>query len=231
MSVVSRVALVACVSLFATSSIASAGDLLVPAKANYAQYNDWSGYYVGVFAGGAHGVWDSYFNRNNNHGFTQQGADGLAIGVYGGYNYQFANRWLLGAELDLGHSTAKQSNNIYDNDTSLSKYGTFGSARMRLGYTFDRLLLFGTLGVGVADITNNIQKGVNAGEQIVWEDQIRAGVTTGAGVEYAFSNDWAGRAEYVYTNYGSVNLRNTDGNPANFKNELHVLRVGVSHRF
>jgi len=231
MSVVSRVAMVACVSLFATSSIASAGDLLMPAKANSAQYYNWSGYYAGAFAGGAHGVWNSYFDRNDNHGYTEQGADGFAIGVYGGYNYQFANRWLLGAELDLGNSTAKQNRHIYDDDTSLSKYGTFGSARMRLGYTFDRILLFGTLGVGFADITNNIQKGVNKEEQIVWEDQIRAGVTTGAGVEYAFSDGWAGRAEYVYTNYGSVNLRNAADNPANFKNELHLWRIGVSHRF
>jgi len=231
MSAVLRVAIVACVSLFATSSV-EAGDFGLPTKANYATpYYDWSGFYVGAFAGGAHGVWDVNFARNDNHGHTEQGADGVALGVYGGYNYQFANRWVIGAEVDLGHSTAKQSNNIYDNDTSLAKYGTFGSARMRLGYALDRVLLFGTVGVGVADITNDIQKGRNAGEQVVWDDQVKAGFTTGAGIEYAFSNQWVGRAEYVYTNYGSVTLYNRDNNRADFKNELHLLRIGASYRF
>ena len=230
MNVVSRVAIIACVSLFATS-VVQAGDLPVRAPANYAPYYDWSGYYAGVFGGGSHGLWTVDLARNNNHGHTEQGADGLAIGVYGGYNYQLANRFVIGAELDLGHSSASQSNNIYDNDTSYTKYGTFGSARMRIGYAFDRLLVFGTIGVGIADMTNNIQKGRNAGEQFVWEDQIRAGVTTGGGVEYAFSDRGAGRAEYVYTNYGSVTLYNADNNRGDFKNEMHLVRVGVSYRF
>jgi len=204
--------------------------LAAPA-ANYAPYYNWSGYYAGVFAGGAHAVWTSDLARNDNHGHTEQGADGFAAGLYGGYNYQFANRFVVGAELDLGHSGASQSNNIYDNDTSLSKIGAFGSARVRIGYAFDRLLLFGTVGVGVANITNDIQKGRNAGEQFVWEDQVRAGFAAGGGVEYAFSDQWVGRAEYVYTDYGSVTLYNRDNNRADFKNELHLVRVGLSYRF
>ena len=102
---------------------------------------------------------------------------------------------------------------------------------MRVGYAFDRLLLFGTIGVGVASISNNIQKGRNAGEEVVWEDQVKAGVTTGAGVEYAFTNNWVGRGEYVYTDYGSVTLYNRDRNRADFRNEMHLLRVGASYRF
>ena len=153
------------------------------------------------------------------------------MGVYGGYNYQFANRFVIGGELDLGKSTASQQNQIFDNDTSLARFGVFGSARMRVGYAFDRLLLFGTIGVGVASISNNIQKGRNAGEEVVWEDQVKAGVTTGAGVEYAFTNNWVGRAEYVYTDYGSVTLYNRDRNRADFRNEMHLLRVGASYRF
>jgi outer membrane immunogenic protein len=225
-------AAIAASAFFIATSAASAGDLSLPsAAANYSPYYNWSGYYAGVFAGGAHGIWTVDFYRNNNHGHAEEGADGLAVGIYGGYNYQFANRFVIGGELDLGNSNASQSNNIFDNDTSLAKFGMFGSARMRVGYAFDRLLLFGTLGLSVANVTNDIQKGRNAGEEVVWENQLRAGVTSGAGAEYAFAKNWVGRVEYVYTDYGTVVLYNRDGNRAEFRNEMHLVRLGVGYRF
>ena len=219
--------------LFLAMQVAQAADVrrLEPVPASYSPYTNWSGFYAGVFAGGAHGVWTVDFYRNNNHGHAEEGADGVAFGVYGGYNYQFANRFVIGAELDLGKSTASQNNNIFDNDTSLARFGVFGSARARFGYALDRLLLFGTVGVAAANLSNNIQKGRNAGEEVVWEDQVKAGITAGAGAEYAFTGNWVGRLEYVYTDYGMVTLYNRDGNRAEFRNELHLVRAGASYRF
>lgn len=232
MSVFSRLA-IAIGGFCLVASTAQAADVRVakPAAVYESPYYNWSGFYAGAFGGGAHGLWTVDFYRNNNHGHAEEGADGLAFGVYGGYNYQFANRFVVGGELDLGKSTASQQNDIFDNDTSLAKFGVFGSARVRVGYAFDRLLLFGTVGVGVANISNNIQKGRNAGEEVVWEDQVKAGISAGAGVEYAFTRNWVGRGEYVYTDYGMVTLYNRDGNRAEFRNEMHLLRVGASYRF
>ena len=82
-----------------------------------------------------------------------------------------------------------------------------------------------------ANITNNIQKGQNAGEQVVWENQFRGGWVVGGGVEYAFTNRIVGRVEYLYNNFGSVTLFNRDGNQADFQNEIHLLRVGATYRF
>lgn len=224
---------VAAGGLFLALQVAQAADVrrLDPAPMNNTPYYNWSGFYAGVFAGGAHGVWTVDFYRNNNHGHAEEGADGVAFGIYGGYNYQFANRFVIGAELDFGKSTASQNNNVFDNDTSLAKFGVFGSARARFGYAFDRLLLFGTVGVAAASLSNNIQKGRNAGEEVVWEDQVKAGFTAGAGVEYAFTRNWIGRGEYVYTDYGTVTLYNRDGNRAEFRNEMHLIRAGASYRF
>ncbi|MGJ5181623.1 outer membrane protein [Bradyrhizobium oligotrophicum] len=232
MKAVYNLVVAACGVLLAGTA-AQAGDFRGqrPVAVYDAPYYNWTGFYAGAFAGGAHGLWTVDFYRNNNHGHAEEGADGVAFGLYGGYNYQFANRFVVGAEVDLGKSTASQSNDIFDNDSSYAKYGMFGSVRARVGYAFDRLLVFGTLGVGIANLTNNIQKGRNAGEQVVWEDQVKAGLTTGVGVEYAFTNNWVGRGEYVYTDYGNVTLFNRDGNRADFKNELHLLRVGASYRF
>lgn len=191
----------------------------------------WTGLYAGGYLGGAHGVWTVDFFRNNNHGHAEQGADGVAFGVVGGYNYQFANNVVIGVEADIGYTTAKNTNEIFDNDDTLQKYGAIGSVRGRLGYAFNRLLLYGTAGFGFASITNNIQKGQNAGEQVVWEDQFRSGWVVGGGVEYAFTNRVVGRVEYLYKNFGSITLFNRDGNQADFQNELHLLRVGATYRF
>jgi outer membrane immunogenic protein len=191
---------------------------------------NWTGLYAGGYLGGAHGVWTADFVRAN-HGHSEQGADGVAFGALAGYNRQLANNVVIGVEGDIGYTNAKSTNAIFDNDDTLQKYGLIGSVRGRLGYAFDRLLLYGTAGFGFANITNNIQKGQNAGEQVVWENQFRGGWVVGGGVEYAFTNRFVGRIEYLYSNFGTVTLFNRDGNQADFQNELHLLRVGATYRF
>jgi outer membrane immunogenic protein len=112
-------------------------------------------------------------------------------------------------------SYAKNTNEVFDNDDTLQEYGAIGSVRGRLGYAFNRLLLFGTAGLAFANITNNIQKGQNAGEQVVWENQLTTGWVAGGGVEYAFTNHFVGRIEYLYNNFGNVTLFNRDGTEPN----------------
>lgn len=230
-------ACLASTSLFGGSSQAHAADLGRPARSPSVEtyygpsgYN-WGGLYVGGFVGMAHGLWTVDFYRNNNHGHAELGADGFAGGAWVGYNVHSANNVVWGIEADLGRTNAKQMNNIFDNDTSLTQYGMIGSVRGRLGIAMDRLMVYGTAGIAFATITNDIQKGRNAGEEIVWDDQQEVGYAVGAGLEYAFSDRWRGRAEYIYSNFGSVSLLNRDGNRADMQNELHQLRAGISYKF
>lgn len=202
-----------------------------PAQSGALAPYDWSGRYVGGFVGAAHGLWTVDFFRNNNHGHAEEGADGLAFGAFVGYNFQLTNNWVVGVEADIGHTSAKQTNNIFDNDTSLAEYGLIGSARGRLGYAYDRLLVYGTVGLGFVNVSNNIQKGNNAGEQVVWENQWRSGLALGAGAEYAFTGRIFGRVEYLFNDLGSVTLYNQDGNRADFDNVLHLFRLAAAYRF
>lgn len=202
-------------------------DIPLPTAAAF----NWAGYYAGGFVGGAHGLWTVDFFRNNNHGHAEEGEDGFEGGGWVGYNTYISRNIVAGAEADLGLTSAQQSNNIFDNDTSYAKFNGFGSIRARLGYAMDRWLVFGTAGIAVANITNDIQKGVNAGEQIVWDGQTRVGYAVGAGAEYALTDRWIGRAEYLYENFGTVTQFNADGNRAQMNNQLHQLRVGVSYKF
>ena len=192
---------------------------------------NWNGFYVGGFVAGDHGVWTVDFYRNNNHGHAEEGFDGLGIGAYAGYNVHISPRWLVGIEADIAGSNARQTNEIFDNDDTLAEIGMHGSVRGRVGYLLDRLMLYGTAGFAFANISENIQKGQNAGEQVVWEDQNVGGYIVGAGAEYQLASNWTGRVEYLYSNYGTYETYNADGNLAVFENELHELRLGVAYRF
>lgn len=193
--------------------------------------HNWAGFYAGGFIGGAHGLWTVDFYRNNNHGHAEEGLDGFEGGGWIGYNMYVSPNIIAGVEGDLGLTNASQSNDVFDNDTSYATYNGFGSLRARLGYAMHNLMLYGTAGLAFANITNDIQKGRNAGEQVVWDDQTRTGYALGGGIEYAFDSHWVGRAEYLYSNFGTVTLYNADGNRAELENELHQVRVGLSYKF
>ncbi len=132
------------------------------------QYN-WTGFYAGVYGGGAYAAWAADYCRNGACRHAEGQAGGFAVGVYGGYNYQFANRFVIGGELDWGKSTSSRDELVFGDSALLSSFGAFGSARLRAGYAFDRLLAYGAVGVGFASISNGyrytIQKGCDTLQQ------------------------------------------------------------------
>ena len=162
-------------------------------------------------------------------------ASGFAVGVYGGYNHQFANRFVIGGELEWGKSSSSRDELIFGDSALLTDFGAFGAARLRAGYAFDRLLAYGAVGVGFASISNGyrytIQKGCDTLQQAIWDEQVKAGLIVGGGFEYAFTRHLVGRGEYLYADYGSVTLTGKDRTRAEFHNEMHLVRVGASYRF
>ena len=53
----------------------------------------------------------------------------------------------------------------------------------------------------------------------------------GGRFEYAFTRHLVGRGEYLYADYGSVTLFGKDRTRTEFRNEMHLVRVGASYRF
>lgn len=177
----SVIALLACAIMPASPELTFAGPR--GETAEYQPVYNWQGLYGGIFLGGASENWTVDFYRNNNHGHADLGSTGLAYGAWLGYNMMLDRQIVIGIEADLGSANASQSNNIFDNDTSYSTISSFGSIRGRLGYTMDRVMIYATAGLAFAQITNEIQKGRNAGEEIVYDDQWQSGYAIGGGVE------------------------------------------------
>jgi outer membrane immunogenic protein len=127
------------------------------------------------------------------------GKDGLSYGVLAGYNYQVGNV-VLGIEGDFeGWTVGKIRYTAITGDflTAHSKWG--GSVRGRLGYAADRVLLY--LAGGAAFLSNETSiptTGISIGG-----DDTRVGWTAGAGIDYAFTNNWFTGLEYRYSQFQS----------------------------
>ena len=73
-----------------------------------------------------------------------------------------------------------------------------GSIRGRVGYAFDRVLLYATGGVAFAGINGSISTPFGYDSA----STTRVGWTVGGGLEYAITNNWSVRAEYRYAQFG-----------------------------
>lgn len=131
-----------------------------------------------------------------------QSATGVLGGLQIGYNFQNGNL-VYGIEADLGLSSAKKDTTTTTNGYTWSAntgIEAMGTARMRLGYAFDRSLLYATGGLAYAKVRDSYQgdTGYN------WTNTgWRVGYAVGGGLEYMFSRNWSGKVEGLYYDLGS----------------------------
>jgi len=155
----------------------------------------------------------------SNFGSSQSGFIG---GGQAGYNYQWGS-WVFGVETDFDGTTLSRSRSVIGptfvepffglNDFFTAngsvKLDWLGSTRGRVGYAWDRLLIYGTGGVayGGASSSLNVFDAVDGfGFSSSGGSSTRTGWTAGGGVEYAFTNNWIIGAEYLYYDLGSRHL-------------------------
>jgi outer membrane immunogenic protein len=178
---------------------ASAGDL--PQRYNYNKPQtyqnlfNWTGFYAGVHGGLGWG--DSSFGSTS----------GYAFGGQLGYNYQLQSGMVFGAEADL--SLTGIDRGAFNNDY-------LGSVRARLGYGFDRVLVYATGGFAYA--------GGEFGGVI---DRTHYGYALGFGLEGTITSNVSVRLEYLYSDFGTRSYPGVG--PIGF--DASVIRAGVNYRF
>jgi outer membrane immunogenic protein len=174
-------------------------------------YN-WTGFYIGGHVGGA-------FTGDDNNVYdpsvvTGNGNDGTFMGgVQIGYDNQFAPNWVFGLEANYS---------FLDTNSIVANRG-LGSVTGRLGYTWGPTLLYVKGGYAWADsrFTNGFT-GNNSGDN---------GYTVGAGLEYLFTQNWSGKIEYQYYDFGNVTGLDPLGTAYRFRNDEHTIKVGLNYRF
>jgi outer membrane immunogenic protein len=213
----------------AMGAAANAADL--PVKAPPYQppppYN-WTGIYIGGFAGGlwAHKDWTFVTGVGDN----SHTADGFFGGGQIGINYQFYTNWVIGAQFDWGWTNADGSADCTGGVTCTTKVKDLGSVTGRLGYAWDNWLLYAKGGgAWVKDDYDTSGAGVFTGSATP------GGWTVGGGLEWGFLPNWSLFAEYDYYDFGTkrISFNDTAGTHDDFdaKQTVSVAKVGVNYRF
>jgi len=209
-----RNVLLSTVALVALTGSALAADLpsrkAAPAYIAPVPAFTWTGFYVGI-EGGA-----DFLSTNVNGIGTNNQTAGLIGGVVG-YNYEFPNRFVLGLEGDAGGVLGAKK--TYSGGLVSTDASYFADIRGRVGYAVaDRALLYVAGGVAFGDSKLNIP-----GSSV---SQGRVGYTIGAGLDYAFTNNFIGRVEYRYTDLGRQNL-----NGFSVRQDSNAVLVGLLYKF
>jgi outer membrane immunogenic protein len=190
----------------------------------------WTGFYVGLNAGG---IWGTGSTETTlyNAGFPLLttywpggnlggGQSGFLGGAQAGYNWQ-SGAFVLGLETDLDWTSMNRSShfigssflwngqNDWLTENGSRKLEWLGTTRARVGFVAtpdNRLMFYGTGGFAYGggsrhfDVFDNLNGWDWGGNG---NSQTRTGWTLGAGVEYAITNNVTIKGEYLYYNLGS----------------------------
>lgn len=241
---------------FAISS-ASAADMAPRYKAPppvVAPVFTWTGFYAGLHVGG--GFSDTNVTAINqlvlppaiDTGLLGTDGSGVVGGGQIGYNWQFAPNWLLGIEGDISGTGIRNNSTtplavggvplpgIGLNHVADRSIDWMASIRGRLGWVWDRWLVYGTGGAAWADVNYRTNFTAFALNNPISTNVTLSGWVAGGGVEYAVSNNWTVRAEYLYYDFGDETIINPTVAPGfnyltTFDNKIHVVRAGVNYKF
>ena len=205
----------------------------------------WTGFYVGVNAGYGFGS-SGGFNDPTYGTVTGPSSDngGFVGGGQFGFNYQLTpgSGFVVGLEADFqaaklgsnGASYVVGSTPYYDVGSSLDWFGT---VRGRLGYAFDRLLVYGTAGFAYGGGSTNTSYA--SIYPYTLSDSTRTGYAAGGGVEYAFTPNITGKIEGLYVKLDRGNAGSTyydTGTNAYYgtgrtQDDFGVIRAGLNYKF
>jgi outer membrane immunogenic protein len=205
---------------------------------------DWSGLYLGGHIGYGWGNTDVTDHTVFGFFIPQQKFDtnGFLGGVQGGWNYQFGH-FVLGSEVDFSWSDVKgdQTDAVLGGLASVdrsSKAKWMGTATTRLGYAWDRVLVYSKIGAAWAHFDYNDNFSI-AGIGSIYNSsasETRSGWTVGTGIEWAFAGNWSAKLEYDYMDFGR---RTVDFAPVggfipvglDVDQRISVVKAGINYRF
>lgn len=214
---------------------ASAADLSTryPVKAAVVpvQTFSWTGFYIGgnVGYGWVSNNYDYTVWPGLNYSYDLGNSDGFFGGLQGGFNYQFYNNIVVGIEADLEFADMGTSAVLVGGPLNgfvgSQNIDYFGTIRARAGYAFDRFLPYITGGAAWANSSFTSPLTFDSKSSTSW------GWTVGGGAEYAITNNWTVKAEYLYMSFdGSTRtFANLDTLSTGF--DLQTLKLGVNYKF
>jgi outer membrane immunogenic protein len=211
----------------------------------YVPPNTWAGFYVGINGGYGWGDGGNSIGYNGAGSFVDGDGSRRAQpeGAFGGgqigYNFQ-SGSFVYGVETDFqGGDLNDSAAGITANGNSYStkeRVDWFGTARGRLGYAFNRTLLYGTGGFAYGNVHQSAFATDGVNSVSLRSSDVQTGFAVGGGVEYKVSPAWSLKAEYQYIDLGNEKLTGMDSSGAaastnNLDTNFHTARIGLNYRF
>jgi outer membrane immunogenic protein len=213
---------------------ASAADMAVkapsPAPSAPTTFN-WTGWYLGVNGGGAWGRQDPLNIITDRFDPLAASTSGGLVGGTIGFQAQAANV-LVGVEADIdwAHITGSTTATPTVGGaplvpiTASTRIDTQSTLRVRAGVPVDKWLPYLTAGLAVLDAKTDLTTPAGAVCGGIFSGCSGAnhqiGAALGGGVEYAFTNNWSVKLEYLYVTAASLDISHTN-----------EIRAGVNYRF
>ncbi|GJE17381.1 outer membrane protein [Methylobacterium marchantiae] len=241
----------------------------------------WTGFYAGIQAGYAfsdqqtirttevNGSGVDLFISRIGTGSLSSRQQGFAVGGQAGYNYQLTpgSGLVFGVETDIAYTdldkTRRVSGPLFGGaggslitNTTRQSLDFLGTVRGRLGYAFDRVLVYGTGGFAYGNVRTESSTTFQVAAIPTLDlyaggiDRLETGFAYGGGIEYAlptesFLNVFRSSAvtlkvEYLHydLNKRNVSLVNANAFPrptvdavSRFRSEGSVVRVGLNYKF
>jgi outer membrane immunogenic protein len=195
---------------------------------------DWTGPYLGVYAGIAASRSRSHDPTGAIAGVIEHTGYGFTGGGTIGYNWQtswniMGGAVVVGLEGDLGYFDAGRRATdwntavAYEHDTTWT-----GTARGRAGLAVGPNLTYFTGGYAALGLDDNLTvAGVT-----VSSDKVKSGYALGSGLETMLGGGWTAKSEYMFTDFGdSDRLVNGGVTLQTEKLRYHSQRFGLNYLF
>ncbi|SDA16930.1 outer membrane immunogenic protein [Methylobacterium sp. UNC378MF] len=203
----------------------------------------WTGFYAGVNAGYAFPTASGGFTDPTYGAVTGGGrSGGFAGGGQIGYNYQVTPGAgvVVGLETDIQGTAFAKADATYLGTAPYYSVRPaldyFGTVRARLGYAFDRVLVYGTGGLAYGGGSRSAYAG---SYPYTLPSTDRTGYAAGGGVEYALTEKLSAKVEALYLHLGRGSVASTYYNasvPAYYgagkqDSGFALVRAGLNYRF
>ena len=206
----------------------------LPPPLPVAVYN-WTGVYLGI--NGGFGTGNSNWSDGPIGTTGSFPTSGFLIGGTAGINYQIAE-YVFGIEGDGDWSNL--TGNSGSTCGAISAVVTppvgcqtqsqwLATIRGRVGYAFDRILVYGTAGAAFG----KVQTGLNPPS--TFDSTVEAGWAVGGGLEYAFAQNWTAKVEYLFVELPNISCT-TVGNCGGAAGSIvrfneNIFRAGLNFKF
>ena len=193
----------------------------------------WTGFYIGLNAGGAWGNSNPALTGNNPNAAPLFFGTALSVppklspsGFIGGgqFGYNAQNgQWVFGGEVDFSGLSAKADasvNPFFSGKgpkviTWSSQFDWLATARLRGGFLITpTTLVYATGGLAVTHVRDSVScvrvsfgtcGDIVGNPNLIWSDsRTLAGGTVGGGIETMLSPGWTARVEYLFASFGKT---------------------------